>query len=149
MTGGAEAAAGRASASQRIDKWLWFARLTKTRTLATDLVLAGKVRLNRVRVEKPSQVVRAGDVLTVVMNRRVRLVKVLGLGQRRGPSAAALTLYEELTAAADPLKPVAQSSLHFPSWRQNEAAPGRREPGSGRPTKRERREIERLSGKSR
>jgi ribosome-associated heat shock protein Hsp15 len=133
--------------TQRIDKWLWFARLTKTRTLATELVASGKVRLNRTRVEKPSQAVRVDDVLTVLLNRRVRLLKVLGLGLRRGPSVMARTLYEELTAEADPLKPLTQSSLQLPSWRENEV--GRRAPGSGRPTKKERREIDRLSGKIR
>ncbi len=135
--------------TQRIDKWLWFARLTKTRTLAAELVLAGKVRLNRARVAKPSQIVRIDDVLTVVLNRRVRLLKVLDLGVRRGPSATARMLYGELTAEADPLKPLAQSSLQLPSWQENGIGPGRRLPGSGRPTKRERREIDRLGGKSR
>jgi ribosome-associated heat shock protein Hsp15 len=137
-----------ARSSQRVDKWLWFARLVKTRTLATELVAGGKVRLNRVRIEKPSQIVRIGDVLTVTLNRRVRLLKVLGLGERRGPSATALAHYEELTAAADPLKP-AQSSLQLRSWQQNGVGPGRRAPGSGRPTKKERRDIERLGGKHR
>jgi ribosome-associated heat shock protein Hsp15 len=136
-------------AAQRIDKWLWFARIAKTRTLAAELVIAGKVRLNRVRVGKPSQIVRAGDVLTVAAGRSVRLLKVLGLGERRGPPPSARALYEELTAAADPLKPLAQSSSHLPSWHQNEVSPGRRVPGSGRPTKRERREIDRLGGKAR
>jgi ribosome-associated heat shock protein Hsp15 len=136
-------------AAQRIDKWLWFARIAKTRTLAAELVVAGKVRLNRVRVGKPSQIVRAGDVLTVAAGRSVRLLKVLGLGERRGPPPSARALYEELTAAADPLKPLAQSSSHLPSWHQNEVSPGRRVPGSGRPTKRERREIDRLGGKAR
>jgi len=138
-----------ADGAQRIDKWLWFARLTKTRTLAAELVARGKVRLNRARVEKPSQIVRVNDVLTVVVSRRVRLLRVLGLGLRRGPSATARTLYEELTAAVDPLNPLAQSSLHLPSGQRNEAGPGWREPGSGRPTKRERREIDRVSGKTR
>ncbi len=135
--------------SQRIDKWLWFARVTKTRTLASELVLSGKVRLNRVRIAKPSQVVRLDDVLTVNVGRRVRLLKVLGTGVRRGPAATACTLYEELTAPADPLKPLAQSSLQIPSWHENDSRPGRREPGSGRPTKKERREIDRLGGKTR
>jgi ribosome-associated heat shock protein Hsp15 len=102
-----------------------------------------------VRVEKPSQTVRVEDVLTVVLNRRVRLLKVLGLGVRRGPAVAARALYEELTAAADPLKPLAQSSLQLPSWQETGVGPGRRMPGSGRPTKKERREIDRMGGKSR
>jgi ribosome-associated heat shock protein Hsp15 len=135
--------------TQRVDKWLWFARLTKTRTLASDLVVAGKVRLNRTRIEKPSQTVRIGDVLTVVLNRRVRLVKVLDVGERRGPAVDARALYEELTAEADPLKPLAQSSLQLSSWQGTGVGPGRRIPGSGRPTKKERREIDRLDGKSR
>jgi ribosome-associated heat shock protein Hsp15 len=138
-----------ACTTQRVDKWLWFARLAKTRTLAAELVLGGKVRLNRVRLEKPSQTVRVDDVLTVVLSRRVRLFKVLGLGVRRGPSATARTLYEELTARPDPLKPHAQSPSQFPSWQESEIRPGRREPGSGRPTKKERREIDQLSGKTR
>jgi len=143
-----EAGPDDARTTQRIDKWLWFARLVKTRTLAADLVSSGKVRLNRVRIEKPSQTVRVDDVLTITLNRRVRLLKVLGLGERRGPSATARVLYEELTAAADPLKP-AQSSLQLPSWQERGVDPGRRIPGSGRPTKKERREIDRLGGKPR
>jgi ribosome-associated heat shock protein Hsp15 len=137
-----------ACTTQRIDKWLWFARLAKTRTLAAELVLGGKVRLNRVCVEKPSHAVRTDDVLTVVLNRRVRLLKVLDLGIRRGPPAKARALYEELTAEADPLKPLAQSS-HLPGWQERGVGPGRRPPGSGRPTKKERREIDRLGGKAR
>jgi ribosome-associated heat shock protein Hsp15 len=139
----------RDASALRIDKWLWFARLTKTRTLAAELVLAGKVRINRLRIEKTSQCVRVGDVLTVVLNRRVRVLNVMGLGQRRGPPATARALYEELTEKADALKPLAQSPPQFPSWRQSEVSPGRRAPGSGRPTKKERREIDRLGGKSR
>jgi ribosome-associated heat shock protein Hsp15 len=135
--------------AQRIDKWLWFARIAKTRTLAAEIVQSGKVRLNRARVGKPSQIVRAGDVLTVVASRRVRLLKVLGIGVRRGPAATARSLYEELTAPADPLKPLAQSPLQIPGWHGTEVAPGQRPPGSGRPTKRERREIDRLGGKIR
>jgi ribosome-associated heat shock protein Hsp15 len=136
------------TATQRIDKWLWFARLSKTRTLATDLVAAGKVRLNRAKVEKSSQAVRVGDVLTVTLNRRVRLIKITGLGERRGPSAAARSLYEELTGPADTTKPLAQSTVQIPSL-QHETGPGRRAAGSGRPTKKERRDIDRWNAKNR
>ena len=135
--------------TQRIDKWLWFARFTKTRTLAAELVAAGKVRLNSVRTAKPSQTVRAGDVLTLVLNRRVQLVRVLGIGERRGPSAAARALYEELTLEGDAIKRSAQSSPRVVGWLPGEARPVRRPPGSGRPTKKERRETDRLSGKAR
>ena len=74
-----------APGTQRLDKWLWFARFVKTRTLAADIVSAGKVRLNRVRVEKPAQTVRAGDVLTLNLNRRIQLVRVPGDRRAAGP----------------------------------------------------------------
>jgi ribosome-associated heat shock protein Hsp15 len=144
-----EEAADPAGTSQRIDKWLWFARVVKTRTLASELVQSGKVRLNRVRVEKPSQSVRPGDVLTVNIGRSVRLLKISALGLRRGPAEMARGLYEELTAAADTLKPLVQSQHQDQIWQQRHLSPARREPGSGRPTKKERRELDRLGGKSR
>jgi ribosome-associated heat shock protein Hsp15 len=136
-------------ATQRVDKWLWFARLLKTRTLAAEFVAAGKVRLNKMKVEKASHTVRVGDVLTVTLNRRVRLLKVTELGERRGPSAAALSLYEELTAPVDAPKPHAQSTFPIPSLQHDAMGPGRRAAGSGRPTKKERRDIDRLSAKNR
>jgi ribosome-associated heat shock protein Hsp15 len=138
-----------ASGSQRVDKWLWFARFIKTRTLAADIVSAGKVRINRMRVEKPSQTVRPGDVLTLVINRRVQLVRVLGIGERRGPSAAARALYEELTAEGDVIKPSAPSSPRGASLQPTEARPVRRQAGSGRPTTKERRANDRLKEKAR
>ena len=86
----------------RIDKWLWHIRLAKTRTLAQRLVIGGHVRLNRVPVRQPSQVVRPGDVLTVAAFGRVRVLRVLALGERRGPAEEARTLYEELSPDARP-----------------------------------------------
>ncbi|KAB2943926.1 MAG: RNA-binding S4 domain-containing protein [Hyphomicrobium sp.] len=148
MSGGA-AREATASGTQRLDKWLWFARFVKTRTLAADLVSAGKVRLNRVRAEKPAQTVRRGDVLTIVINRRVQLVRVLGIAERRGPSAAARALYEELTAEGDVIKPHSPSSPPGAGRQPSEVSPVRRPAGSGRPTKKERREIDRLNGKAR
>jgi ribosome-associated heat shock protein Hsp15 len=137
------------ASTQRIDKWLWFARLLKTRTLAAEVVAAGRVRLNKARVEKASHGVRVGDGLTMTLNRRVRVIKVTRLGERRGPSTAARSLYEELTAPADTPKPQAQSTLPIPSPQHNATSPGRRAAGSGRPTKKERRDIDRLNAKSR
>lgn len=134
--------------TQRLDKWLWFARFVKTRTLASELVEAGKVRLNRVRVEKPAQTVRPGDVLTITLNRRVQLVRIKGIAERRGPSAAARSLYEQLTAEGDAIKPHAPS-LPSASLQPEEAGPALRKAGSGRPTKKERRAIDRLNGKVR
>lgn len=83
--------------TQRLDKWLWFTRMVKSRTLAAGLVSDGKVRLNRTRVDKPSQAVRIGDVVTATVHRQVRVLKVLGIGERRGPPAEARTLYEDLS----------------------------------------------------
>ncbi len=150
MTSAPREEAGDAPTTQRIDKWLWFARLAKTRTLAAELVTRRQGPAQpRARRKSRARSCASDDVLTVVVSRRVRLFKVLGLGVRRGPAATARALYEELTAAADPLKPLAQSSLQLPSWHENEVGPGRRMPGSGRPTKKERREIDRLGGKTR
>jgi len=78
---------------QRLDRWLWFARLMKSRTSAAELVEAGKVRVNRARVVKPSHMLREGDVLTIALRGEVRVVEVLGLGQRRGPPQEARLLY--------------------------------------------------------
>jgi ribosome-associated heat shock protein Hsp15 len=149
LSAGAAEEAATAAGTQRLDKWLWFARFVKTRTLATDIVAAGKVRLNRVRIDKPAQTVRAGDVLTLNLNRRIQLVRVLGIAERRGPSAAARALYEELTAEGDVIKPQSSSSPPGAGRQPSEGGPIRRPVGSGRPTKKERREIDRLNGKGR
>lgn len=85
---------------QRVDKWLWFARAVKSRTTAAQLVVDGKVRVNRVRVLKPSQTVRPGDVLTVAIRGKVRVLKVLAVGERRGPPLEARLLYETVERPA-------------------------------------------------
>lgn len=147
MSAGADDDEAVPAGTQRLDKWLWFARFVKTRTLASELVSAGKVRLNRVRVEKPAQTVRPGDVLTITLHRRVQLVRVIGIAGRRGPSAAAQKLYEQLTAEGDAIKPAPSPPAE--SWQPKETAPPSRPAGSGRPTKKERRAIDRLNGKVR
>jgi ribosome-associated heat shock protein Hsp15 len=81
---------------QRLDRWLWFSRLTKSRTQAADLVAHGKVRINRVRAVKPSQTVKPGDVLTIAGSGKIRIVRVLSTGYRRGPPQEAQRLYEAL-----------------------------------------------------
>lgn len=85
-----------APAVQRLDKWLWFARVLKSRTLAAELVERGKVRVNRVRVVKPSHTVREGDVLTINLRGQVLVLKVLAAGTRRGPPPEARHLYERV-----------------------------------------------------
>ena len=118
----------------RIDKWLWYARFFKTRTLAAKTCNAGGVRCSGVTVSKAHHTVRAGDVLTFSQGRHVRVVKVLALGERRGPAAEARALYEDL-------KPP-ESSRAIPQ----PATTGYRPPGAGRPTKKARRLIDWLRG---
>ncbi len=88
--------AGRNFETQRLDKWLWFARFFKTRSLAAKLCEAERVRVNRIRVTKAHQPIRVGDVLTFPQARQIRVVRVLALGTRRGPAAEAQRLYEDL-----------------------------------------------------
>lgn len=87
----------------RIDKWLWWARFFKTRSLAAK-VASGGVRVNGERVDKPKTAIKPGDTLTFAQNRSIRVVKVLALGHRRGPAAEAAALYEDL-APPEPPKP--------------------------------------------
>jgi len=82
---------------QRIDRWLWHARLVRTRAAAAALASSGYVRVNGARIRAPSRMVRTGDVITVAMERTVRIVKVRGFVDRRGPADADADLYEELT----------------------------------------------------
>ena len=86
---------------QRLDRWLWFARVVKTRALAAKLVTAGHVRLNGARAAGPDKPVRPGDVLTIALERQVRVLKVVATGDRRGPYEEARRLYEDLTAPPD------------------------------------------------
>jgi ribosome-associated heat shock protein Hsp15 len=117
---------------QRIDKWLWHARFARTRTGAAALAAGGKVRLNGERINAASHAVRAGDVLTIALDRTVRVVKVAGFAERRGDAEAANALYEDLAPPKDrPASPV-EAEMHL------------REPGSGRPTRHDRRAMERF-----
>ena len=87
----------KASDRQRIDRWLWHARLVRTRAAAAALAAAGYVRVNGARIDAPGRMVRAGDVVTVALDRAVRVLKVRGFRERRGPPAAGQDLYDELT----------------------------------------------------
>ncbi len=82
---------------QRIDKRLWHARVVSTRGAAATLVASGHVRVNGVRIDAPSRMVRTGDVITVALEHRVRVLKVGGFVERRGPARTAQFLYQELT----------------------------------------------------
>ena len=130
---------------QRLDKWLWFARIVKTRTLAASFIESGKIRVNKVKVTKPSQNVRAGDVITATVARQVRIFRVCLPGVRRGPATEARMLYEELTPASVPLMSQGREASHASRIQAPASQPvASREAGSGRPTKRERRKIDRL-----
>jgi ribosome-associated heat shock protein Hsp15 len=86
---------------QRLDKWLWHARLVKARTSAAVLVAAGHVRINGVRETSPGHAIKAGDVLTVGLDRSVRVLKVTGFAERRGDAASARALYVDLQGRAE------------------------------------------------
>ena len=79
---------------QRIDKWLWHARFVRTRTAAAALAESGHVRVNGARIRAASQPVRPGDVVTLALDRAVRVIRVVAFSERRGSAAQAATLYE-------------------------------------------------------
>ena len=81
---------------QRLDKWLWFARFAKTRTLAAKLVTSGFVRLNGQRTDNAAKAVAIGDVVTVALAWTTLVVRIEGLGERRGPATEARQLYADL-----------------------------------------------------
>ncbi|MSP83527.1 MAG: RNA-binding S4 domain-containing protein [Alphaproteobacteria bacterium] len=115
-------------ASLRLDKWLWYARFFKSRTLAAEVSAGGRLRIDHRVIDKAATAIRPGMVLTFPQVARIRVVRVVALGSRRGPPAEAAALYEDLTPQEPPL-----------------TAPARRPRGSGRPTKAARRAIDRLT----
>jgi ribosome-associated heat shock protein Hsp15 len=113
----------------RADKWLWAARLFKSRALAAAACSGGKVEVND-QGAKPARLLRPGDLVRVTLPSGKRIVRILGLAERRGPAAAARALYADLTPPSPPRRSVAPA--------------GYRPAGTGRPTKRERRQLDRL-----
>ncbi|HEV2187244.1 MAG TPA: RNA-binding S4 domain-containing protein [Stellaceae bacterium] len=85
--------------SRRLDQWLWFARFAKSRSLAARLCAAGEVAVNGIAVAKPNHAVKPGDVVVVQQRGWERTVRVVALGERRGPAAEARGLFEETAAA--------------------------------------------------
>jgi ribosome-associated heat shock protein Hsp15 len=116
---------------QRLDKWLYCARLAKTRSGAARLMEEGQVRVDGVRALKPSRLVQPGNVVTATPSGRLRIVRVVAVGTRRGPTSAARALYEDLTP---------QVPLEAVSPQDGDRRKGRR------PTKRDQRRIEALRG---
>ncbi len=117
----------------RVDKWLWQARFFKSRSLAAKLCSSRRLRINGNTGVKAHYAIKVGDVLTFPKGPHIRVIKVMALGTRRGPATEAQTLYEDLEPP--PLR--SEQTEHPPPV-------AAREPGSGRPTKAERRAIDKL-----
>jgi ribosome-associated heat shock protein Hsp15 len=122
--------------SVRVDKWLWAARFFKSRSIAVTAIEGGKVTVNNERV-KPSRDVKSGDAVRVRLGPYEHVVIVRALSDRRGPAAQAALLYEETAESR-----VAREKLH---WQLKHAAPVI-DPGEGRPTKKDRRDLNKFKG---
>jgi ribosome-associated heat shock protein Hsp15 len=112
----------------RLDKWLWFARFFKTRTLAASIVAGGRVRINGTPASKRSTTITAGDVLTFTKDDHIRVIQIDACGTRRGPAPEAQTLYTDLS----PPEPKPKDKV----------PPNPAFEGKGRPTKRDRRQLD-------
>jgi len=106
-----------ADATLRIDKWLWHARFLKSRGLAARLVSDGHLRINGERFTKPGKTVRAEDVLTFRLQDRIRIVRIVALGTRRGPAPEAQALYEDMSPPPEPKTP--QASVKREGWNRD------------------------------
>lgn len=116
---------------RRLDKWLWYARVVKTRSLAQKLIADGAVRVNTIRTTSSAKGIGVGDVLTISLPSRLRVLKLAATGTRRGPAAEAATLFEDLSP------PVPKRDAAATAFEQ-----AIRPKGAGRPTKRERRKTD-------
>lgn len=114
----------------RIDKWLFFARVVKSRSLAAKLAQSGRVRVNREKIDQASHQLKLGDVLTITLGQRILVYRVLELGERRGPAPEAQLLYEDISPPAPKIDKLVASPT--------------REKGAGRPTKKDRRALDAL-----
>ncbi|KQV73094.1 RNA-binding S4 domain-containing protein [Rhizobium sp. Root1220] len=117
---------------QRIDKWLFFTRMVKSRSLAQSRIQSGHVRINGERVTQPSHMVKVGDKIELILERRDTVLVVKSGGERRGPYEEARLLYEDVTPPPDEAK---RLTLYDQAIRTT---------GAGRPTKKERRAIDKL-----
>jgi ribosome-associated heat shock protein Hsp15 len=129
------------TATLRLDKWLWYARMFKTRSLATRFCSEGRIRIGGRVIDKAHYAVKPGDVLTFAHGHEVKVLKIVALGLRRGPAPEARRLYEDL-GTKHPTDPTATNPATDPT----DIAPARRARGSGRPTKADRRATDRLTG---
>ena len=116
------------AAKIRLDKWLWFARFFKTRSLAATRVLAGDVRINGTATTKRASMVASGDVLTFAIGDNIRVIRIEQIGTRRGPASEAQTLYSDLSPPEPRNRDITPENPAFE--------------GKGRPTKRDRRQLD-------
>ncbi|WP_338721112.1 RNA-binding S4 domain-containing protein [Devosia sp. XK-2] len=121
---------------ERLDRFLFFSRAVKSRTLAQKIIESGAIRVNSEKTERTDYKVGAGDVLTMSLNNRIVVWRILDCGTRRGPATEAQTLYEDMSPP-----PVPRAELT-----PYDAAIAARPAGAGRPSKKERRETDRLRG---
>jgi ribosome-associated heat shock protein Hsp15 len=113
----------------RLDKWLYYARFFKTRSIAAKVVTGGHVRVNSARVSKAAHAVSVGDTLTFPQGDRIRVARILDPGSRRGPAPEAQALYDDLSPPPDPKQPAAEQGRV-----------------GGRPTKKDRRNLPKRGG---
>ena len=126
----------------RLDKWLWQARFFKSRSLASRFCETSRLRINEKVIQKAHQKVSVGDVLTFSRRGVVSVIEIKNLGTRRGPATEAVTLYKNLSELEISKNPEGEKiSSSVPDQI------GRRQPGSGRPTKADRRAMEKVRGK--
>ena len=121
---------------ERLDKFLFYSRALKSRTLAQKIIETGAIRVNSERTDRSDHKVGAGDVLTMALHGRIVIWRILNPGQRRGPASEAQGLYEDISP---PPLPRQELSPY-------DAAIAQRSEGAGRPTKKERRETDKLRG---
>ncbi len=119
---------------QRLDRWLWHARVVKTREQAKALIEGGHVRVDRERETKAGSAVKRGQTLTITLPSHVLVLRITAFVERRGSATVAAGLYDDLSPPRPPRNP------------RPETVPlGARDPGAGRPTKRDRRALDRLT----
>lgn len=121
--------------SLRIDKWLWQARFFKSRSLASKFCQSRQIRLNSNLLSKAHTRVKPGDILAFEQHAHIRIIKVVMLGERRGPACEAQTLYEDLAPKHCKHQKPGENTIDI-------QPPAQRPPGTGRPTKKERRLLD-------
>tara|TARA_B100000242_G_scaffold69562_1_gene43646 strand:- start:149 stop:544 length:396 start_codon:yes stop_codon:yes gene_type:complete len=119
----------------RLDIYLYYIRMFKSRSIATKFILTNRLRISGQVTQKPHRIISIGDVLTMTINDNIKILKVLGIPSRRGPYLESLNFYEDITPIKNiPKKEDIKFKLKFAER-------------VGRPTKRERRETDRLMGR--